>query len=74
MFSASEKTESSNSIDPKSMRLTDDPVSSDGLLLNRNCSDKSTNSAIMPTLDTSKQLGGQLLSPNEINVSVLKKI
>lgn len=66
-ISGSEKIENSNSIDPKSMRLIDDPVSSDGSSLNKNFLDKSS-SAILPVPDTSKQLGGQLLTPNEINV------
>lgn len=68
--SGSERTENSNSIDPKCTRPIDDPVSSDASSLNKNCSDKLGSGAIMPTLDTSKQLGGQLLSPNEINVSM----
>lgn len=69
-ISGSERIENSNSIDPKFTRLIDDPVSSDGSSLNKNCLDKSGSGAIMPTLDTSKQLGGQLLSPNEINVCI----
>lgn len=68
-ISGSEKIENSNSIDPKFTRLTDDPASCDASSLNKNYLDKGA-SAIIPTLETSKQLGGQLLSPNEVNVCI----
>lgn len=66
--SASEKTGNSNSIDQKFTHRTEDQASSDVSSHNKNYLDRSS---IIP-IEPAKQIGSQLLSANEINVSLLE--
>lgn len=66
--SANEKTESSNSIVQKFTHPTDGQGSSEDSSHSKNYLDNNNRGAIIP-YDTTKQVGCQLLSPNEINVS-----
>lgn len=67
--SGNEKTANSNSIDQKTMLHTDDPVCSDVSLHNKNSLD-SGRSPMLTSIEPVNQVGGQLLSPNEVNVSI----